>query len=251
VLEDEKFYERVKDFLIWKNTDQNWTTIPDYLEKNREKTQNKIFYTIDEKHVSHFLSVYRQQGIDVLCLNSSLDPYLLHFLEGKLSPVTFQRIDAEVHDTLVDKSREKTILDAEGKTEAVKLAEFIRSKLREENLDIQAKSLATDSLPGLIVMDEKERRMRDYLTSLDPKEGGQQMASFGKKTFVVNTNNSLIHSIQKLDRTHPELAKDLTKEVYELALLSQREMDPTALHEFINRSNRVLEALTTQALKTV
>lgn len=247
-LEDEKFYERVKDIIIWQNTQQEWTTVSEYLERNKEKTHDKVFYTIDEKHASHFLEIYRQQGIEVLSANSQLDSYVIQFLESKMAPVTFQRIDAEVHDHLVDKAREKTLLDAEGKTEASKLAEFFRSKLEDENVDVEAKSLATDDLPGIIMIDEKQRRMREYFARLDPKEKAN-LNMFGKKTFVVNTNNLLIQSIYQLDAKNPELAKDLTKEVFELSLLSQREMDPTALHEFIGRSNRVLQILTKEALR--
>lgn len=249
ILEDDKFYDRAKDFLIWKDTDQNWTTLQDYLERNRDKTKDKVFYTVDEKHGGHIQQIYRDQGIEILCANSPLDSYLIHFLEGKLSPTVFQRIDAEVHENIVDKSREKTVLDAEGKTEAVKLADFIRSKLGDENIEVEAKSLATEALPGFIMMDEKQRRMRDYMMRLDPEER-QHQAIFGKRTFVVNTNNVLMEAIHKLDRTKPELAKDLTQEVYQLALLSQREMDPHDLHEFVNRSNRILEALATEVLKS-
>lgn len=247
-LEDEKFYDRVRDLLIWQNTDKTWTTAAEYLERNKEKTNDKIFYTTDEKHAGHFLDVYRQRGIEVLYANSPLDPYVMHFLESKIAPVIFQRIDAEVHENLVDKAREKTVLDAEGRTEAVKLADFIRSKLSEENIEVEAKSLATDHLPGFIVMNEKERRMRDYLMRLNPDDSIKASA-LGKKKFIVNTNNALISSIQKLDQRNPDLAKDLTREIYELTLLSQKEMDPEALHEFVNRSNRVLEALTKEALK--
>lgn len=246
-LEDEKFYERMKDFLIWHNTKKEWTTIAEYIERNKEKTKDKVFYTVDERHAGHILDIYQQQGIEVLCADSPLDSYLIHFLERKLSPVVFQRIDAEVHEHIVDKSREKIILDAEGRTEAAKLADFIRSKLNDDTIEIEAKSLAGDRLPGFIMIDEKQRRMREYMMRLDPK----QRMDFGeKKTFVINTNNPLIESIQKLDQKNPELARDLTREVYELALLSQREMDPAALHEFVKRSNHLLEALTKEALKS-
>ncbi|WP_042282402.1 molecular chaperone HtpG [Candidatus Protochlamydia sp. R18] len=249
ILEDDKFYERAKEFLIWKNTDQEWLTIPDYLERNKEKTKDKVFYATDEKIGAHMMDIYKQQGIEILSANSPLDPYLINFLENKLAPITFQRIDAEVHENLVDKSREKTVLDAEGRTEASKLAEFVQTKLNDDNVEVQAKSLASDSLPGFIVIDEKQRRMREYMMRLDPEERNIQMSLFNKKTFVINTNNSLFESIQKLDQQNPNLAKDLTQEVYELALLSQREMEPHSLHEFVNRSNRVLEALTKEALK--
>lgn len=250
ILEDDKFYEKAREFLVWRNTDRNWITIQDYLERNKEKTKDRIFYTIDEKHAGHILQIYRDRGIEILCADSPLDPYLIHVLEDKMRPVAFQRIDAEVHENLVDKEREKIVLDAEGKTEAIKLAEFVKSKLSDENIEVEAKSLAADALPGLIMMEEKQRRMRDYLMRLDPQEREKQMSFFGKRTFVVNTNNPLMESIRKLDRTKPELAKELTQEVYELALLSQREMDPHTLHEFVNRSNRILEALTTEVLKS-
>ena len=249
ILEDDKFYDRAKEFLLWKDTDQNWTTVQEYLERNQEKTKDKVYYTIDEKHAGHVLQVYRDRQIEILCANSPLDSYLIHFLEDKIRPVTFQRIDAEVHEDILDKGREKTVLDAEGKTEAVKLAEFVRAKLGDDQIEVEAKSLAADGLPGFIMMDEKQRRMRDYMMRLDPEERQKEMKFFGKRTFVINTNNALIEGIRKLDHKNPELAKELVHEVYELALLSQREMDPHLLHDFINRSNRILEALTAEALK--
>ncbi len=249
ILEDDKFYDRSKDFLVWKNTDNTWTTVQEYLERNKEKTKDKILYTIDEKHAGPILKIYRDKGIEILCADSPLDPYLFQFLEDKLRPATFERIDAAVHDNLIDKEREKVLLDAEGKTEAIKIAEFIQSKLGDENIQVEAKSLAADALPGFIMIDEKQRRMRDYFMRLNPEERSHQMSFFGKKTFVVNTNNPLIESIRKLDRTKPELAKDLTREVYELALLSQKEMDPHSLHDFINRSTHLLEALAAEATK--
>lgn len=249
ILEDDKFYEKAKEFVLWKDTDQNWTTLPEYLERNQEKTKDKVFYTVDEKHAGHVLKVYRDKNIEVLCTNSPLDPYLIHYLEDKMRPVSFQRIDAELHEDILDKSREKTVLDAEGKTDAVKLAEFVKAKLADETIEVEAKSLAADALPAFIIMDEKQRRMRDYMMRLDPEERQKQMPFFGKRTFVVNTNNALIDAIRKLDLRNPELAKELTHEVFELALLSQREMDPHMLHDFVNRTNHILEALAAEALK--
>jgi molecular chaperone HtpG len=244
ILEDEKFYERVKDFLIWKNVDEAWVTVDQYLERNREKTKDKIFYTKDEKHSTHFLDIYRQQNVEVLCMNSPIDPYVMQFLERKISPsISFQRIDAGIDENILDKEKEKTILDASGKTEAAYLAEFVRSKLNDAKVAVEAKSLVAESLPGFIVIDENQRRMRDYMMHLDPKDAASKMHLLGNQTFVVNTNNPLMAAIQKLNTTHPELAQDMVKETYELALLSQREMDPAALNEFVLRSNRILEKL--------
>lgn len=249
VLEDDKFYERAKEFLIWKNIDATWTTVEDYQERNREKTKDKVFYTKDDKQHSHFLEVYRKRGIEVLIANSPIDPFLMQFIERKIPPVTFQRIDAGIDDNLLDKEREKTVLDATGKTEAGKLADLVRAKLADEKIEIEAKSLATETLPGFIVIDENQRRLRDYMLHLDPKDAASKMQLIEKKTFVVNTNHPLMSAIQKLDNIDPELTKDVVKQVYELALLSQHEMNPTALHDFIVRSNHVLEKLAEQAVK--
>lgn len=242
-LEDEKFYERSKEFLIWKDTEGNWTTIDEYIERNKEKNKDKIYYTKDAAHSTHVLEVFRQKGIEVLSAENPIDQYLMQFLERKLSPITFQRIDAAIDDHILDKEREKSILDASGKTEATHLADFIRSKLGDEKIKVEAKSLASESLPGFIVIDENQRRLRDYLMQMDPKDAASKMHLLQGLTFVVNTNNPLMANIQKLDAIDPELSKDLVKHEYELSLLSQREMSPTALNDFVQRNNRVIEKL--------
>lgn len=249
ILEDDKFYDRVKEFLVWKNTENNWTTTEEYLERNRNKIKDKILYTKDPSHSTHVLEVYHQKGIEVLSAESPIDPYVMQYLEKKLSPITFQRIDAGIDENILDKEREKSILDASGKTEAAHLADFIRSKLADDKIKVEAKSLASESLPGFIVIDENQRRMRDYLMHLDPKEAAGKMNMLQDLTFVVNTNNPLMAAIQKLDRIDPDLTKDLVKQAYELSLLSQREMSPAALNEFVQRNNRVLEKLTSLASK--
>lgn len=243
VLEDDKFYERVKDFLVWKTTSGEWTTAEAYLEKNKEKTKDKIFYTRDPSHAEHFLDVYVKKGIEVLTAESPIDPYVMQHLERALSPATFQRIDSSIEESILDKDKEKTILDASGKTEAAHLADFVRNKLSDEKITVEAKSLATEALPGFVVIDESQRRMRDYLMQLDPKDALNKMGMMKAHTFVVNTNNPLMTSIQKLETIDPELATDLVKQAYELSLLSQREMDPASLNEFVKRNNRVLEKL--------
>lgn len=249
-LEDEKFYDRVKELLIWKNTAGEWTTLPEYIERHQGKSQDKVYYTGDEKHAAPFIEIFRKQGIEVLCLNHPLDSYLIHFLEGKMAPVVFQRVDAEVSEHLIDKSREKSLLDAEGKTEAGKLAEFIRSQLGEEPIEVEAKSLASDEMPGFVQIDEQQRRMRDYFLKTDPQGINSPMAKLGKQKFVVNTNNPIMSSLHKLESLNPELAKELTHELYELALLSQREMNPADLNGFINRTHKVLGALVGQVIKS-
>lgn len=241
-IEDEKFYERIKDILLWKVVDNGWTTVEEYLERNKEKTKDKILYTKDEKHLSHFIDLYKKRGIEILSLTSHIDSYLIHYLEPKITPAQFQRIDGGIDENILDKEREKTILDAQGKTEASKLADLIRMKLVDHQIDVEAKSLASDQIPGFVLIEESQRRMRDYMQAMNPEDS--QHHSLVKPVFVVNTNNPLITALPLLEKTDPDLAKDVIQELYDLSLLSQREMGKEALSDFINRSHRILERFT-------
>ncbi|MFA6915637.1 MAG: molecular chaperone HtpG [Parachlamydiales bacterium] len=248
-LEDEKFYDRVKDVIIWKNVEGEWTTIHDYLERNTDKNSNKVLYTTESKHFGHIVHLYREKGIEILIAAGPVDNYLIQFLERKLAPTEFKRIDAEISDHLLDKDREKTALDESGRSEAAKIAELISQCLGNENIEVVAKSLNANALPGFIVIDEQQRRMRDYM--LQMAKGDANLDSMGdligKKTFVINTNNPLVNTLEKLHSQNPELAKDLVQEMYDLALLEQKELSPHDLAGFIQRSNRVLEKLAEKA----
>ena len=246
-LEDEKFYEKIKDVLIWKTLDNNWTTAQDYLERNREKTQDKIIYTIHEDDRSHFIEMFRKKNIEILCIHGPLDTHLMHFLESKMAPAKFQRVDGAIEEVLLDKEKEDTTLDAEGKTEAVKLADYFKSKLSKPNIEVQAKSLLSDSLPAFLMIDEGQRRMRDYMRTLNPEKGNEMEDLFNKNTFVINTNSPLIHSIMKLEETDSDLATALVNQIYELSLLSQKELSPKALHDFVANNTKVLEKLSEKA----
>lgn len=243
ILEDEKFFEKSKGFLVWKNTSGEWTTVEEYLERNQSKIKDKVFYTRDDEHLSHLAEVYHQKGTEVLIASSPLDPYVMQFLERKLTPVVFKRVDSDIDDSILDKEKEKTILDAEGRTEAGRLAEFVKEKLENENIEVEAKSLAAESVPGVVIIDEHQRRMRDYMRSIDPKSISEAKAFMGKQKLVVNTNNPFVSILPKLDQIQPELTKDLVKQIYEMALLSQKEMDPADLKEFLGRNSRILEKL--------
>lgn len=243
ILQDTKFYERCKDLLIWKNTNNEWTTIKDYLERCETKHKGKVFYTIDEKHTSHFLDMYKEKGIEVLFATSSLDTPLMSFLEGRDPSNNFQRIDSGIDENILNQDKENTLLDSEGKTEATKMADSFKSLLSEEMLDIEAKSLSSSNLPAFIMLDEQSRRMRDYLamTHADAAKIPQ------KRTLVLNTNNKLIKAIYHLQNKDKELAKELSHQIYDLSLLSQKELDPNQFSSFIKRSSEVLEKLAEKA----
>ncbi len=240
ILQDEKFYDRSKEFLLWKNLDGEWTTLPQYLERHQEDYKGKVFYTAEDHPNAQLLDMYKLKGIEVLVASSLVDSPLISFLEDKNDNVKFQRIDGAIDEAIVDSSREKTLLDAEGKTQAANIASFIRTALASDNLEVEAKSLHTDSLPGFIVIDEEMRRMKETMSL------SQQSMPFdflSKRTFVVNTNNKLVQTLYANKDKDPELSQEIVRHLYDLSLLSQREFNASALSEFIARSTQVMEKL--------
>lgn len=239
VLQDDKFYDRIKGCLVWKNSSQDWTTLEEYLERHEDK---KVFYHHDEKQTTHFFEMYKDKGVEILFSSSHLDTPLMSFLEGKIEGVKFQRLDGAVDETILDKDREKIVLDESGKTEAIHTANFFKAQL-DDTVAVEAKSLTSDHVPAFILITEEERRMRDYFAL-----SGQELPSrLGKNhTLVVNTNNKLVQAIPKLK--DQELAKGLVKQLYALSLLSQRELDPSDFSSFLKRSSELLESLTTRVV---
>lgn len=234
IMQDEKFYEKIKSFLIWKNTNDEWSTIEEYLERNKEKTQNKIFYTQEK---NKFLDLFIEKKIEVLFLNQYLDTAVITFLERKNS-CKFQRIDGDIDSSILDPSKEKDLLTPSGKSEAAELAEFVKRSLNINDLDVEAKSLSSNSLPGFILINEQDRRFRDYMQLT------QNTSSFpSKKTFVVNTNNKIIIKAQKLHLKNPKLSEKILKHVFDLAKISQKELSSDEFSSFIDRSNDLLEEL--------
>ena len=151
----------------------------------------------------------------------------MNFLEGK-HKVSFQRIDGAVDTSVIDTAREKT--------ESTEIANFFRTHL---TCEVEAKSLSNDNLPAILIVDEGMRRMREYM-SLTQADGHNFP---DKKTFVVNTNSKIVSEIYALSEKNPELAKELAHHLYDLSLLSQKEIHPEALSAFVLRSSKILEEL--------
>ncbi|MCI5051993.1 MAG: molecular chaperone HtpG [Simkaniaceae bacterium] len=235
-LREDKFYDRVKDLLLWETTDGKWTNAEDYLERNDYKKH--LFYT--NRGESHFLDLYKEKGIEVLISNTPLDSSVMSLLESKLPETKFQRIDGGIPDQILDPDKEKSVLDADGKSESTLIAEFVKKGLNDDKVEVEAKSLAGEGLPAFIAIDEQSRRMRDYM-SLTQQELPKDL--FGKRTFVVNTNSPLISAVYKLRETKPELAQEMVKQIFDLSLLGQRELGGDQVSEFIKRSTKLFEAL--------
>ncbi|MBI5345571.1 MAG: molecular chaperone HtpG [Chlamydiae bacterium] len=228
ILQDDKFFDRSKNFLIWKNQKNEWTTLEDYLERSSDK---KIYYIPEGKAHSSFLKLYQDKNIEVLFTNNTIDTHLLSFLEQKTS-FKFQRIDSGL-DSIIDPTKEKDLLDKDGRSESFKIAESFKTAL---GIEVEAKSLSNETTPAFILFNEEEKRFSDYLAMTGQK-------SIPKHTLVVNTNNPLVLKIHALMQKHPDLSKELTKQVYDLALLSQKELPAQELDNFVTRSSLLFEKM--------
>jgi molecular chaperone HtpG len=226
ILQEEKFYDRAKDLLFWKTTQDTWTTIEKYLEKSSDK---KIYYTHTDK--SSLLSLYESK--EVFVAHPYLDVPIFSFLEKK-QELSFQRIDGDI-SSFIDKSKEKSLLDAEGISEQSRIETFFQKAL---SLNVEAKSLTSSETPSLLLFPEEARRFRDYLRVSDKET--LPVTS----TFIVNTNHKLVESIYHLSKKDPDLATELSKQLYTITLLSQKEFDLFDSEAFTKSSYKTLEKLT-------
>jgi len=232
ILQDDKFYARAKEFLIWKTSLKTSTTLEEYVELHPDKN---VFYTTDAE--DPLLELYKTKP--VLFSSSPLDLHLFSFLEAKIS-LQFQRIDAAIDPTIIDPSREKHLLDAEGRTEEGKMASFFRRIFSRESIEVEAKSLQSDTLPTLIVLNESTRRFRDAMILNDPSN---MKTLEPKKTFVINTNHPLITTLYQLGTTtKPDLVREIVDYLYDISSLAQKEssIPPSSI---MSRSTQLIEKL--------
>ncbi len=228
-LRDEKFYEKVKDIIIYKNLDGRYITLDEYLDGKEKKD---VYYVSDEKQQSQYINMFKEQGLDALILPTMMDTHFISFVEMKQEGVKFHRIDSALSDTAEDGVKD------EEKDKA--LIEKFKAEINDDSLEIEVKALKNKEIPAVILLDEQSRRMQEMYRSY-----GQQMAGMAgmfqdKYTLVLNSANELI---EKLDSLNEEDAKLLIDHVYDLAKISHSPLTGEQMTKFIERSNKLLEKL--------
>ncbi len=226
ILQDDKFYAKAQEFLVWKTTQDRFLT----LQEIQAECPEKVLYTSDLH--TPLLKLY--PSTPILHSTSPIDIHLFQLLESKLK-LKFHRIDGSLDPALLDPSREKTLLDVEGKTESGHMSDFFRKALGSDHLTVEAKSLSSNDLPAILIVDEQSRRLRDAMAFRDPSSSLPL-----KTTFVVNTNSPLINSLYRLHEREPELAQTIAKHLHDLAQLGHKEFNASDL---AHRSTQILEKL--------
>ena len=234
-LKDEKFAEKMNDYIIFKNLDGKYLTLKDCLDENKEKHENKIFYVTDEKEQSQYINMFKQEGLDAVILKHNIDNPFIGHLEQKNEGVKFLRIDAELTDSFKEEGAAE---DDTFKTEAEALTEVFKKALSNDALEIKVEKLKNENTASMITLSEESRRMQDMMKMYNMDPG-----MFGKEgqTLVLNANNGLVKYV--MDNKDSEYTNTICEQLYDLALLSHGSLSPEGMTKFIQRSNEIMMLL--------
>ena len=242
-IREEKFFDRVKDIVIFKTTNDDYVTLNDYLERNKEKHKDNVFYVTDEKQQSQYIKMFKDQEMEAVILNALIDNHFIQFLEMKKSGVKFSRIDADLSESMKD--TEAAGVEADLST---KLEKAFKEAIGNDKLKIQVEALKAETVPGIILLSEYSRRMQE-MSKMYGMNGMDVSGMFAdEQTLVLNSKNLLIEAVAKM--LDSENKKDdvnlICQHVYDLAMMSHKQLDPEAMTKFIERSNLLLGRLAEQ-----
>lgn len=245
-IREEKFFDRVKDIVIYKTTNSEYVTLKDYLERNKSKHENKVFYVTDEKQQAQYIKMFKDHEMEAIYLTAMIDNHFIQFLETKEADVKFNRIDADLSESLKETGEKD---ESKDKEMAEKLEKLFKDALKDDKLKIQVESLKANSVPGMILLSEQSRRMQEMSRQFG---GGTDMSHMfpNEQTLVLNKSNNLIQTLLKLNEKtdKQEETKMICQHIYDLALMSHKQLEPEAMTGFIERSNRMLNLLAEESV---
>ena len=235
-LKDEKFAEKMNDYIIFKNLEGKYLTLKECLEENKEKHENTVFYVTDEVEQSQYINMFKNEGIDAVILTHNIDQPFITNMESKNENLKFKRIDADLSDSFKEDTSKDELKDM---TE--KLSKTFKDALGKENLTVNVEKLKDASISSMITLSEESRRMQDMMkmygmAGMDPNMFGAE-----GQTLVLNANNDLVKYVA--EHTDGENTKIICEQLYDLAMLSHAPLSPEQMTGFIARSNKIMELL--------
>ncbi len=237
-LKDDKFDGKMKDYILYKNIDGKYLTLSEYLEAGKEKYENTVFYTDDEKVQSQYINMFKEQGIDAVVLTHNIDtPFITH-TEQKNEGIKFTRIDSDITNTF-----KEDIPEEELKETTDKLSEIFKKALSNDKLTVKVEKLKNADISSMITLPEETRRMQDMM-KMYSMGGAMDPSMFGgdSQTLVLNANNHLVQYV--LDNPEGEHTSLICEQLYDLAMLAHAPLDAEAMTKFIARSNQLLNIVT-------
>ena len=268
-LKDEKFGEKMKNSMLYKNLDHKYMTLEDIIkeakgeeadatkteETKEEKTKTdaeeskdtdakeeektRIFYVTDEVQQSQYINMFKAQGQDAIILTHNIDSAFITYLEQKHQEVQFLRIDADVHDSLKDEVAEDEKEEFQKTTDS--LVEIFRKELGNEKLDVKVEKLKDENVASMAVLSEENRRMQEMMKMYGM--GGMDASMFGSQaTLVLNANHPLVQFL--VTNKDSENVSIICKQLYDLAMLAHKPLNPEEMTAFVKRSNDIMMLLT-------
>ncbi|MDX2214622.1 MAG: molecular chaperone HtpG [Oculatellaceae cyanobacterium bins.114] len=234
---------------------KTYTTLKEYLERNKTRHENRVFYCTDETSQATYVDLHKSQGLEVLFMDSFIDSHFVSFLEREYSDVKFLRVDADLDENLINKDQASEIVDpTTNKTRSELVKDLFQQALNKPKLIIRTEALKAEgesAPPAMVLLPEVLRRMREMNALLT-----QQSVEFPEEhTLVVNTAHPLIQNLLNLNQgsivqpqgqsPSSELSTLICQHVYDLALMAQKGFDAESMKAFVERSNQVLTRLTT------
>ena len=268
-LKDEKFGEKMKNSMLYKNLDHKYMTLEDIIKEakgeeaeaakteeakaeetktdaeeskdadTKEEEKTRIFYVTDEVQQSQYINMFKAQGQDAIILTHNIDSAFITYLEQKHQEVQFLRIDADVHDSLKDEVAEDEKEEFQKTTDS--LVEIFRKELGNENLDVKVEKLKDENVASMAVLSEENRRMQEMMKMYGM--GGMDASMFGSQaTLVLNANHPLVQFL--VANKDSENVSIICKQLYDLAMLAHKPLSPEEMTAFVKRSNDIMMLLT-------
>ncbi|VYT66782.1 molecular chaperone HtpG [Intestinibacter bartlettii] len=233
-LKDEGFYDKIKEYILYKDLDGKYITLKDYLEYAKDKHENKVFYVVDKEQQSQYIKLFKEYDLNAVILDCTIDNNFITFLEYKESGVRFKRIDSDLSDVLKDKDEEK---DEKSDEEIVN---FFKEKIGDRVQKYSVESLKKEDTPAVILISEESRRMMEMQSRFAGLDYGFDLKE--EKTLVINDRNPLIKKVLSLrdDETKKEAVDVICNQIVDLALLANKELGAEELDLFIKRSNELM-----------
>ena len=233
-LKDEGFYDKIKEYILYKDLDGKYITLKDYLEYAKDKHENKVFYVVDKEQQSQYIKLFKEYDLNAVILDCTIDNNFITFLEYKESGVRFKRIDSDLSDVLKDKDEEK---DEKADEEIVN---FFKEKIGTRVQKYSVESLKKEDTPAVILISEESRRMIEMQSRFAGLDYGFDLKE--EKTLVINDRNPLIKKVLSLrdDETKKEAVDVICNQIVDLALLANKELGAEELDLFIKRSNELM-----------
>ncbi len=231
-MREHDFYDKVKDSLLFVNTDGEYETLDEY--KAKAKDSSKVFYVNDKQQQAQYIKLFKDNGVEAVVLDTRLDVPYVGFLEANCGGTKFARIDSDVSEIL--KGEESVKLDTTA------LEELFKANLENDNIKIKVEALKSEDVSGMIELDEQARRMQEM-----SKMYGMENSfdSTKDETLVLNSNNKVVQLLLDLknDSNKGEETKMLCKQIYDLAIMSHKPLSMEAMTDFVARSNKIMELL--------